>query len=687
MLSKRLFAVMNKSKSGFLSKKEFLNGMGLLFTEYFDYLIKFIFNFYDTDEDGIITKEDIRLMLSYLPLKTSKFTFSYKFKLEQLTFTDQLIAQKEIYELTKDMFKRDVMRFDTFKLYITKVDPCPFLYLLVTIFEYKPFSTETLIYYSKITPISLNFINITEDDEKYKKKYNLPLPNLNSKFKVCQALGRSDYLRQFIRPEVLKKLGLEGNDELEHIPFSIQLMKSIEDKKKEDNSKASDIDDSDSGENIEEFLNQIQTKKGVLSRRTNIYDPNCKIYYEGKMYKMSKVLKLKTIHVKIIHNDFYLFPNSNSIKHKSKRNLHLAYLKENGLVQYENKNLFNFQLIFPKKTYSLFIEDENEYKDWMLNIKILIQYKDINEYDIKEKIGIGRYGLIRRAIHKVTKRKVIIKFIEKKNMTHQENVLLKNEIEILKIIKHPNVLNAYDIIDTSDMCYIITEYVSGGDLHYYLEKKDYKIPESKTAFIIQQVACAVFYLHSYGIIHRDIKPEHILIGDSIDEPGLKLIDFGLSDFVFNNEKKNDIYGTIGYIPPEVLSGKMYGKSCDIWCIGVLSYLLLVSCLPFDDDHSEEEIKRMILNEQVPFPPQIWRRKSQEGFFFVENVLRKEPDQRIDITKLLELAWFNRFTKSKISQKRSKVSEDMKFWYYSMVDESQIAFYKNEVSKGDSEMKY
>ena len=119
---------------------------------------------------------------------------------------------------------------------------------------------------------------------------------MNTKFKVCQALGRSDYLRQFIRPEVLKKLGLEGNDELEHIPFSIQLMKSIEDKKKEDNSKASDIDDSDSGENIEEFLNQIQTKKGALSRRSNIYDPNCKIYYEGKMYKMSKVLKLKTIH-------------------------------------------------------------------------------------------------------------------------------------------------------------------------------------------------------------------------------------------------------------------------------------------------------------------------------------------------------------------------------------------------------
>ena len=151
-----MFNLFNKSHSKYLSKNEFLMGMGKLFTEYYEFLVKFIFDFYDADEDGIITKDDIRLILSYLPLKTSKFTFSYKFKLEETTFADQLIAQNEIYHMTQDMFKKEKMKFDTFKLYISKVNSTPFLYLLITLYEYRPFSQETLIYYSKITPIQLN---------------------------------------------------------------------------------------------------------------------------------------------------------------------------------------------------------------------------------------------------------------------------------------------------------------------------------------------------------------------------------------------------------------------------------------------------------------------------------------------------------------------------------------------------
>ena len=663
-------------------------GMGKLFTEYYEFLVKFIFDFYDADEDGIITKDDIRLILSYLPLKTSKFTFSYKFNLEETTFADQLIAQNEIYHMTQDMFKKEKMKFDTFKLYISKVNSTPFLYLLITLYEYRPFSQETLIYYSKITPIQLNFITINDIDIDNKSKQTVPFPSLETKFQVYETLGRSEYLRQYLSEEQLKKLHLLEGNENEHIPFSIQLMKSIEERKKQDDtaSRLSD-EDSYSGENIEELLNQIQNKKSSFLRRSNIFDPNCQIFCQATMYKMTKLLKLKKIYAKIIYNDIFFSSNPNTFTHKSKRNLHLAYIKEYGLAQYENKNLYNFQLIFPKKIYSFFIEKEEEYQEIMKNIKLLINYKDIEDFDIKEKIGIGRYGLVRRAIHKITKRKVVIKFIEKKNMTYQESCLLRTEIEILKIVKHPNLLNAYEIIDTSDTCYIITEYIPGGDLHSYLEKKDYKIPESKTAFIIQQIACAIYYLHSYGIIHRDIKPAHVLIGESIEEPGIKLIDFGLSGFLFNNEKTCEIYGTIGYIPPEIIGGKMYGKQCDIWCIGVLTYLLLVSCLPFDDDHSEEEIKRMILNEEVPFPPQLWRKKSQEGFFFVENVLRKDPAQRMSILRILELTWFNRFTKSKISQKRIKITNEMAFWYYSMVDEAQVNFYKAEVQKGDNEVKY
>ena len=140
-------------------------------------------------------------------------------------------------------------------------------------------------------------------------------------------------------------------------------------------------------------------------------------------------------------------------------------------------------------------------------------------------------------------------------MTLQERQLLFTEIEILCCIRHPNVLNAYDYIDYSDTCYIITEYIPGGDLYTFLENRDYKLTESYTVNIVQQICCALFYLNTLGILHRDIKPEHILLNENYEKPIAKLIDFGLSDFIFPNELKNETYGTIGYIAPEILEEK------------------------------------------------------------------------------------------------------------------------------------
>ena len=181
-------------------------------------------------------------------------------------------------------------------------------------------------------------------------------------------------------------------------------------------------------------------------------------------------------------------------------------------------------------------------------------------------------------------------------------------------------------------------------------------------------------------IDRDIKPEHILLDDYNEEPNCKLIDFGLSCFIFPKEKRNESYGTIGYIPPEVLEGKLYDKSCDIWTIGILSYLLLVRCLPFDDDHSDEEIKNMILNEEVAYPQNLWKKKSKEGLFFVENVLRKDATQRFNIKDILDLPWFNKFTKAKLPGMRIKYKGDNIFWYYTLYDEKQIEYYKDEIKK-------
>ena len=703
--------------------------MSLLFTEDCEILLKFSFDFFDCDNNGKISINDVSLILSYLPLKSSKYNFSYKFPYEHPSFSDQLKSKNEIYSITHNMFKKEEMNFSTFQLYTTKVDSSIFLYVLLTLYEFKPFSKQTLNYYAQITSINDDFISIKlrqsiegntlnkSNSKPIKNNFSnhnsslstsrkklFPLPNINFSFEVIEYMCNSEYFKSFYPKDALEKVGIVNTEE-ESIPFSIQLMKSMQERKDEkkrrktlkqlkqqlpfenlsftsnDNTDTNKINkDNNLNKSTESNDNDIITSS---KRGFNIFDINCKIYHEGSIYILNSNMYLISAFAKIIHTDLYIYNNEHSVNHKMRFQINLSYLKDNNLVQYENKQLYNIELIFPKKTVSIFTPDEAQYNSWLKYFKSIHQNKDIDLYDIKEKIGMGRYGLVRRAIHKLTKRKVAIKFVEKKNMTHQEMQLLCNEIEILKIIKHPNVVNLYDVIETVDICYIITEYIPGGDLHSFLEKKDYKLQESKVAFFIQQVCVALYYLNSYGIIHRDIKPEHVLIGESVDEPKAKLIDFGFAAFIFENEYKKDIYGTIGYISPEVLAGSLYDKSCDIWSIGIVFYLMMVSCLPFDDDHSEEEIKRMILNEQVPFPEQLWKKKSVEGGFFAENVLRKDPKQRLKLDNLLALPWFNKYIKSKIAIKRGTIKGEWKYWYYILNDEAQVDYYKKELLNNDT----
>ena len=668
--------------------------MSKLYTSYFNYLSKFIFDFYDMDDDGEITKEDVRLILSSLPIKKQKYSFSYKFVLEENCFVEQIMVQEEITKIIKQMFKKESMKFDTFKLYISKINIDPFIFPLLCLYDSVPFTKQTIHYYSSITPLKNNFIQIDDGYQTTNSSLNdkhliTPFPNLYSNFESSDTLLKNDYLRQFISQKDLKNLDYDLGPKKMSIPFSIQLRKSLQDDyneslKKDDfgdkklkRNSIVNISDNYLLDNINADDIEIDNNKMV---RASYFKNDNRLNFEGLMYKMTKLQKLKIVYVKIFGNDIYYYNKLGDSRHKSKNNLNCLYLKENALVECENKQFYNFQLIFPKKIKSFYIEDEEKYINCIKIIKKIIRWKDINDYDIKEKIGIGKYGLVRRGIHKITKRKVAVKYVDKREMTLQEMYCLYNEIDILKIIHHPNLLQPYDIIDYHDSCYIISEYIQGGDLYQFLEKKDYKLSESKAVNIIQQICVAVYYLNTYGIIHRDIKPEHILLDDYNEEPNCKLIDFGLSCFIFPKEKRNESYGTIGYIPPEVLEGKLYDKSCDIWTIGILSYLLLVRCLPFDDDHSDEEIKNMILNEEVSYPQNLWKKKSKEGLFFVENVLRKDATQRFNIKDILDLPWFNKFTKAKLPGMRIKYKGDNIFWYYTLYDEKQIEYYKDEIKK-------
>jgi serine/threonine protein kinase len=172
-------------------------------------------------------------------------------------------------------------------------------------------------------------------------------------------------------------------------------------------------------------------------------------------------------------------------------------------------------------------------------------------YEVREKLGNGKFGLVRLGIHKQTGRKVAIKIMTKKDMDNKDLELVKTEIDILKICQHPNIIKLYDVFENVDYIYIsnrllnlVMEHCSGGDLFSYIEKRGFRLPEPRAAEIIHKLCTAVYYIHSYGIAHRDLKPENILMTDSTDDADIRLLDFGLSKIIGPSDFCTEPYGTL-----------------------------------------------------------------------------------------------------------------------------------------------
>ena len=161
--------------------------------------------------------------------------------------------------------------------------------------------------------------------------------------------------------------------------------------------------------------------------------------------------------------------------------------------------------------------------------------------------------------------------------------LAKREIEILQLCQHPNIIKLLDTFENEDYIYIVMECLKGGDLFTYLEKRKFKISEARACEIIHSLAAALYYLHSYGIVHRDIKLDNILMEDDSETSEAKIVDFGLSKMIGPNEYCNEPFGTFGYVAPEVLSQEPYDKAVDIWGLGVVAYILLTGRSPFQEN--------------------------------------------------------------------------------------------------------
>jgi serine/threonine protein kinase len=266
-------------------------------------------------------------------------------------------------------------------------------------------------------------------------------------------------------------------------------------------------------------------------------------------------------------------------------------------------------------------------------------------YHFRAELGRGAFSVVKKATSVKDGIMVAVKIINKQKLLgdpkSQEQVT--REIEILKTVRHPNIIGYVDCVDTASKLYIVLEYADGGELFDHIVKRG-AFPEEDAKTIMLQLLHGVSYLHSAGIAHRDLKPENILV----HEGRIKITDFGLARLSENKSFMKTLCGTPQYVAPEIIimasqNDKVipgYTTAVDMWSLGVILFLLLTGRQPF----SAENNRTVSLYTQIENVIYAWPH-SEDGYQIsalaqdlVKKLLQAKPSDRLTAQEALLHPW-------------------------------------------------
>ncbi|XP_072369151.1 serine/threonine-protein kinase SIK1 isoform X2 [Scyliorhinus torazame] len=251
-------------------------------------------------------------------------------------------------------------------------------------------------------------------------------------------------------------------------------------------------------------------------------------------------------------------------------------------------------------------------------------------YEIEKTLGKGNFAVVKLARHRVTKSRVAIKIIDKTRLEPGNLEKIYREVQIMKLLNHPHIVKLYQVMETKDMLYIVTEFAQNGEMFDYLSTNG-PLSESEARAKFWQILLAVEYCHNHHIVHRDLKSENLLLDDKMN---IKIADFGFGNFYKHGESLSTWCGSPPYAAPEVFEGREYeGPHIDIWSLGVVLYVLVCGSLPFDGPTLPILRQRVIEGRfRIPFF------LSEDCENLIRRMLMVDPMKRITVSQIKQHRW-------------------------------------------------
>ena len=357
--------------------------------------------------------------------------------------------------------------------------------------------------------------------------------------------------------------------------------------------------------------------------------------------------KTITIKEKIIRNFNFLKENQDKIEDKEKENKNSNKGRAFSTAPYKTRK------ISKKTTINIDCKSHNKDKETIENIQIIkneennkenntdIKKDKLSKYEIGDLLGKGAYATVRLVTNKITHEKFAMKIYEKEKLNSNSKInCVYKEIQILKKLRHKNIVKLIEVISTEKQVLIVQELIEGISLREYYNneirnQKGISIhKENIFRIIFKQIFEAMDYLHKQGMAHRDIKLENILIKKNYE---IKIIDFGFGMYNPENKLQKFFCGTPNYMPPEIAEKKPYvGQLADMWSLGILVYKIFCADFPFKGK-DEKDLYKSIKTGKFTFAnytPEYARK-------IICSLIVLNPNKRMTCEEVLNSDWLRK----------------------------------------------